>query len=149
MRRRDRIRVVVALIFAAGSAAALWSSSLVTVYSAATLTGRSTRVDTIVVSDVAMQQKPDQYVLSLSGTTQAAATDSQFKATVKSIRGGLVKQIGSDSLLLRPDPSTPGTQVGEDRVLRWVADSLQITTRNPMSQSVTGAAFTVTAQRLP
>ena len=86
-------------------------------------------------------------MLSLAGTTQATVADSQFSAVVKSIKNGAVKQIGQDSLLVRPDPATAGAQVGEDRVLRWVADSLQVTTRNPMSQSVTGASFTATAQR--
>ena len=138
---------LVALMFAVGPAVALYSSSSVTAYSGATLAGGSTRVDTIVVSDVDRDQKPDQYVLSLAGTTQATAADSQFSAVVKSIKIGAVKQIGEDSLLVRPDPATAGDQVGEARVLRWVADSLQVTTRNPMSQSVTGASFTATAQR--
>ena len=131
----------------AGVSVALWSSAAVTAFTGATLAGGSTRVDTIVVSDVARDQKPDQYVLSLAGTTQATAADSQFSAVVKSIANGAVKQIGEDSLMVRPEPATAGDQVGEDRVLRWVADSLQVTTRNPMSQSVTGASFTATAQR--
>ena len=133
-----------------GSSLALWAATR-TVYSQVTLAAKSTRIDTVVVSapDKPREPKPDQFVLAIAGTGQAAVADSQFHAVVKAILNGKVHQIGEDSLMLRPDPPVAGVQAGEVRVLRWVADSLQITTRNPKSTTVTGASFTITAERVP
>lgn len=133
----------------AGVALALWASTT-TVYSGATIAAKSMRTDTVVVSDPArpMGAKPDQYVIGIAGTSQAASADSQYSAVVRAIRGGKLHQVGEDSLVLRPDPAIAGAQSGELRVLAWVADSLEIRTRNPRSTAVTGARLTVTAERL-
>ena len=134
----------------AGSTLAVWVATRA-VYTGVTLGANSTRVDTVVVSDASKprEPKPDQFMVALSGTGQAATPDSQFHAVVKAIRSGKVHQIGEDSLMLRPDPPVAAVQSGEMQLLRWVADSLQITTRNPKSTSVTGTVLTVTAERLP
>ena len=132
-----------------GVALALWASSTQTIYSQTTLSGASTRIDTVVVSSVDRSNKQDRFVISLAGVGQAATADSQFYAVVRAIREGQLYQIGEDSLMLRPDPPISGAQTGELRVLRWVADSLQITTHNPKSDSVTGTTLTVTPTRLP
>ena len=134
----------------AGASLALWVSTR-TVYSGVTLAAKSTRVDTVVVSDAAnaREPKPEQFIVSLAGTSQATVADSQFHAVVKAIRQGKVHQIGEDSLMLRPDPPVAGAENGEVRLLRWVSDSLQITTRNPRSTTVTGALLTISAERQP
>ena len=132
----------------AGTAAALWATTRV-VYTGATLAGKSMRIDTVVVSKAADQQKPDQFVISIVGTGQATSADSQFYALVKAIHGGKLCQIGTDSLMLRPDPQVSGAQMGEVRLVNWVADSLWVRSRNPRSTQVTGAALQVTAVRLP
>ncbi len=132
-----------------GSALALWASSTEIVYSQATLGEASTRIDTVEVSNPARDGKQDRFVVALAGTSPAATVDSQFYAVVRAIQGGRLYQIGEDSLMLRPDPPDSGTLTGELRVLRWVSDSLQVTTRNPMNQSVTGATLTITPTRAP
>ena len=150
--RRGWIALVSVMTFLgalAGVALALWASSTQTIYSQATLGGAGTRVDTVVVSNVDRSSKQDRFVIALAGTGAAATADSQFYAVVKAIREGQLYQIGEDSLRLRPDPPLANTQTGEVRVLRWVADSLQITTVNPKSTSVTGARLTITPTRAP
>jgi len=132
----------------AGSTLALWVSTR-TVYSGVTLAAKSTRLDTVIVSEPAKNEKPqDQFVIAFAGTSQAATADSQYHAVIKAIRGGKTHQIGEDSLMLRPDPAVAGVQSGEVRLMHWVADSLQVTTRNPKSATVTGATLTVTAERV-
>ncbi len=130
----------------AGSALALWTSPGLGLYAGVTLAGGSARIDTVVVSDPARQEKPDQFILALSGTSAAAVPDSQFHAVVRAISGGAAHHIGADSLVLRPEPSA-GSPVGRTLVMRWLSDSLQVETRNPCSTPVTGASFGVAAQR--
>lgn len=134
----------------AGASLALWVATQ-TIYSGATLGAKSVRLDTVVVSDAGnpREQKPEQFIVALAATSQATVADSQFHAVVKAIRGGLVHQIGEDSLMLRPDPPVAGVQNGEVRLLRWVSDSLQVTTRNPRSTAVTGATLAITAEKSP
>jgi len=132
-----------------GTALALWASSSQTVYSEATLAGGSTRIDTVAISNPARDGKQDRFVIALAGTSAAAVVDSQFYAVVRAIHGGHLFQVGEDSLTLRPDPPNASAHSGELRVLRWISDSLQISTSNPKSSSVTGARLTITPTRLP
>ncbi len=144
--KRNSTLVALALIAFAGTALALFASGVTSVYSDATLTGASVRTDTVQVSNPSRDSKQDRFVIALAGTSQAAAADSQFWAVAKAIKGGRIYQIGEDSLTLKPELDA-GADVAEIRVLRWVSDSLQLTTRNPMSQSVTGATLTITPTR--
>jgi hypothetical protein len=156
MRRAERALAIAgiacAVVLAATVAHALWVSTT-PVYSKATLGAKSTRVDTVVVARVPTSserspEKPEQYIIALGGTSQATSADSQYSVVVKAIRGGNVHQIGEDSLMLRPDPAFANKKSGETRIFSYVADSLQITTRNPRSTTVTGASLSVTAERL-
>lgn len=146
--KTNTVVAVAALVgIAATLAWGLYTSSPTYVYNAVTLTAASTRTDTVVVSDVSRMDKPDEFLLELSGTSQATTADSQFSAVVKSIKNGAIRQIGTDSLFMRPRLTTPGTVVGQQRRLAWVSDSLRITTRNPRSTTVTGAMFSVQARK--
>lgn len=145
--------IAVGLLAAIATAALALYSSPTVVYSDATLDAGSAgvaseRIDTARVSDATRQDKPDQFVVAIAGTTQATAADSMFRVVVKAIRNGQVMNIGEDSIVMQPDPPASAGQVaGEVRVLRWVADSLQLVTRNPKAATVTGAQLTVDAQR--
>jgi hypothetical protein len=148
--KSPRLVVVAILTFVGGfvgSSLALWTSPSVAVYSDATLAGATTRIDTAVISNPTRQEKPDQFVLHLTGVSQAAEADSQFSAVVRAISSGTTNHIGEDSLLMVPDVVGAGEVAGEVRLLRWVADSLEITTTNPKADAATGVTFEIAAQR--
>ena len=139
--------VAIGICGAARVAYALYASTTV-VYSGATLAASTARIDTVVVSDASntRQSKPSPIQVEFSGTSQAAAADSQCFATVRTIRGGHVQQIGADSLCLRPDVSA-NAQSGEVRLMRWVSDSLQVTSHNPKSTTGTGWRLAIITER--
>lgn len=146
--KTNRVMAGVAAVGVLASLAwGVYSSTVTTAYSAATLAAKTVRVDTLKVSDATRDDKPDQIELSLAGVSQATTADSQFFATVRAKRNGVITDIGEDSLCLRPSRMKADTVVGETRVLRWLADTLVVTTRNPRSTTVTGASFTATPQR--
>jgi len=141
---------VIALVVVPIAVSALFvGSTQYTVFSAATLSANTTRGDTVVVSTVGRAQKPDEYLISLGGTTQAIATDSMFYTVVKAIRDGHLQQIGEDSLMIRPgNPTSAGANTGEQRVIRWVSDSLAFFTTNPMvGSTVTSADLKLESRR--
>lgn len=139
-----------AAVLAVSGTARGWSrfGGVNVVYEGATLAANSTRIDTVVTSSKPTDRSRsrfEQIVWTLGGTSAGTAADSMFAATVKAIVGGVAQHIGSDggdSLRIAPAPSS-GSATGETRLMHCMADSYQVTSRNPMvGASVTGAKLT-------
>lgn len=129
-----------------GTVFGLWASSTRDIYRDEFLEPYSVRVDTAVVSNPTRQEKPDHYLVTLCGRSNATAADSQFYSVVRVIRHGTAVDVGEDSVTLRPAVNADEL-VGSVRVFRWLGDSLRIVTRNPMSESVTNASLSIISER--